>query len=369
MDSSQANFQPTPGKRVDLELTKDGYKIRRVCEDRFTPVDGTKDITQTFYSYLPFDDFNTETYVALNMVGMNLGDIEIRSRTVYPSYDGKRLVLEVGCNTVIFIQISPNNKAIHHHLFIESHKDFLMDITTRAVAARVSHVAQPMVTIGRYEMFFILGMLSTVSIAMWLMITGSDITVTAVSLRHKTHEFGKLAKSLLKEMANIKKYAPTLHKKLMQLIIAERNKLALHTAEKLPKTIATDEKAQAKTAGILYGKSVLSPKLLNVWGALLTVLIQVGIKSVTDSPAAARKAIDERYAPIIRGFANTDWRNINERKLAVARLVKIMKEDKLSITKEEAEQIVKEILAHPKKLESSLINIVGAIKTYQAHVR
>lgn len=343
--------------------------IKNVCQDRYTPADGPKDITQNFYNYLPLDKFSADTYTTYNMVGMPLQSITLRSGMVYTAPDGKRLILEVGCNTIIYLLISPGNTLKNHHFFIESQKEFVFDVTTGVVAHAVSRAAEPMVTVGKYEMSFMLGIFSTVSIGVWLTITGVDLTFSAMKQHHKMQEFKKLTSVLLIELDNIKKYAPTLHKKLMQLLIAERDKLAMKTAERLPATIAHDKMAQAKTAGILYGKYFMSPKILTVWGALITVLIRIGLESATNSPKAAIYAIDNRYNPIIRDFANTDWTNIKEQKAAILKLVPILKEDKLSISVLELEQIVIEVRAHPRELEKSLIHIVNAIKTFRQSIR
>jgi len=368
MDNVQSQFQPGKGKVMDLELTPDGYKIRRVCHDRFTPPEGPKDITLNLARYLPFEQLNTETYVAMNMVGWKLGNVMIKSRTVYPSYDGKRLVMEVGCNTIIYLQISPGRGAIHHRFFLQSHKEFLMDITTRAVAAHVSRAAEPIVTIAKYEMYFLMGMFSTLGLAAWIAVTGSDITVTAINLRSKGKAFGELTKVLLQELENIKKYAPTLHKKLLELIAAEKENTVNKTIKEIPKAVVTDEKAQAQLAGILYGKHVFSPKALSVWGAVITVLIQAGVKSATNVPDAYLEVIDKRYASVFRGFTNTNWYDVQERQQAVIKMVALFKEAKIPISAQEMGKIILEVQAHPKELQASLINITKAFKAFKMKV-
>jgi len=368
MENAQAPVQSGKGILTDIEITPDGYKVRRVCQDRIIPPAGAKDITLSINKYRPFEQFNAETYAALNMTGWKLGSIEIRSGSVYPSYDGKRLVLEVGCTTVVYLQIGSGAGGKHHRFFIQSHTDFLMDITTRAVAAHVSRAGEAVQTIAKYEIYFLMGVFSTLGIVAWLAVTGSDVTVSSILAKKKVKAFGALAKSLLKELENIKTYAPTLHKKLVLLINAEKEKLQSDTARNTPKAVATDEKAQAQVAGILFGKYFFSPKLLNVWAALTTVLVQAGTKSITNIPDSASKSIDDRYASVVRSLANTNWDDMSERMRAIQKVVAILKEANVPISASELEKIIKEVKRNPDKLQNSLININNAIKIFQQNV-
>ena len=368
MATPQSNTVTGNGKVTEIELTPTGFEIKRVCQDRLTPNVGAKDITANIGNYIPLDQLNHETYSGFNMLGWELGTVTIKARNVYPSYDGKRLVMEVGCNTIIYLQISPNNKSINNRFFLQTHKEFLFDITTRAVAAKVSRATQPIVTIAKYEMYFMMGMFSTISVPMWLAVAGSDLTVTLALLKHKERAFGKLAKTILAELENIQKYAPTLHKKVMQLISAENDKLVSGACKQLPKQVITDEKAQAQTAGILYGKYMISASGLSAWGALFTVLIQAGLKSATNLPGAYLSSLDQRYASKIRSLTNTNWYDVAERRRAVIQIVDLMKDAKIDISIAEMEKIVLEVQKNPNKLQNSLINIMDAYKEFKREI-
>jgi hypothetical protein len=368
MANPQTNTLTGHGKVTEIELTPTGFEIKRVCQDRLAPRAGAKDITANLGSYIPLDQLNHETYSGFNMLGWELGTVTIKARNVYPSYDGKRLVIEVGCNTIIYLQISPNNKSINNRVFLQTHKEFLFDITTRAVAAKVSRAAQPVATIAKYEMYFIMGIFSTVSVPMWLIISGSDLTVTLALLKHKERAFGKLAKTILAELENIQGYAPTLHKEIMRLITSENDKLISGTWKQLPKKVITDEKAQAQTAGILYGKYAVSPKSLSAWGALFTVLIQVSVKSAANLPGSYLASLDQRYASKIRAFTNTNWYDITDRKRAVIQIVNMMKDAKIDISTTDMEKILLEAQKNPNKLQNSFIHIMDAYKEFKREI-
>jgi hypothetical protein len=200
---------------------------------------------------------------------------------------------------------------------------------------------------------------------MWLIITGSDITHTLSVVKHKEQAFSKLAKVILEEMNNISRYAPTLHMKLMQLVKAERDKTIANTWQELPKAVVTDEKTQAQTAGILYGKYAVSPKSLNVWGALLTVLLQATIKSASNLPDAYLSVIDKRYADKVRALTNTNWYDMRERKQAVMRIASMLKESGVQISPGEIEKIILEVQKHPDKLQKSVVNMMNAYKEFR----
>jgi hypothetical protein len=299
------------------------------------------------------------------MFGGKLGTVILKSGNVFNSFDGKRVILEIGCNTVIYLLINQKNKKSHHRFFIQKSEEFLFDVFTRTLADQVSKAAGPAITIAKYEMYFMMGLFSTVSVPMWLIIAGSDITHTLSVVKHKEQAFSKLAKVILEEMNNISRYAPTLHMKLMQLVKAERDKTIANTWQELPKAVVTDEKTQAQTAGILYGKYAVSPKSLNVWGALLTVLLQATIKSASNLPDAYLSVIDKRYADKVRALTNTNWYDMRERKQAVMRIASMLKESGVQISPGEIEKIILEVQKHPDKLQKSVVNMMNAYKEFR----
>ncbi|KPJ94011.1 MAG: hypothetical protein AMJ53_06135 [Gammaproteobacteria bacterium SG8_11] len=371
MAGAEVNSSVGRGQKFDFELTENGYKMVKACQDRFVPPAGAKDITFQIDKYRPFDQYHSETFAALNAFGAVLDKDAhtINSSTVYQSIDGKRLVVEVGCNTVIYIQISPGNTATHHRFFIQSHQQFLEDINTKLLAAEIVKSTGPMVTLVKYEMYFLLGMFSTVSVPMWLAVTGSDVTVLLVDNKVKMDAFKKLANDLLAELENIKQYAPTLHKKLLEFMDSEKQGNWSRFGKQLPKTIISDEKVQGQVAGILYGKYALSAKAFNAWLAVSTVLVQGAVKSVTKSVDAYNTVINDRYSPIVKSLANADWNNPVEVQKASSQLVTIMKEAGVQITQQEAAQILIEVNNHPKELQRSLLNIQKSFTEFQRTVR
>lgn len=341
--------------------------LARNCQSRKTPAIGAKNITLTVAKYWPLDSLSGSTIVGRNLLGMTI-PVRITAGSTYQSYDGKRLVLEVGCSTVIFIQISPGNGVKHHHFFIQKDTDFAFDITTRAVAAIVTRDTKPLKTFILYEMYFLMGMFSTLGLVAWLAVTGSDVTVSILGNKKKMDAFNELASVWLVETEKIKVYAPTLYEKMKQVLEAEKNKLISNTRKELPKAVITDEKAQAQTAGILYGKYALSANSLSVWGAVSTVLIQATVKSATNIPDAAKEAFDKRYLTDVKSFANTDWYDVDEKKQAIKRLLDLFKSAQIPITALELTKIIDEVQKNPIELRDSLVKIAKAIKKMMASI-
>lgn len=365
MNEQSNRSSADPRRTINLELMPNGYTLRKICNDRFPPADSPKNITLSLGNYIPLDQINTETYIGTNMLGGQLNDPTIRSGSIYPSFDGKRLVLEVGCNTVIYLQISAARKDIHHNFFIQKHKDFLMDITTRLVASKVYRATQPVVTIAKYEIYFLMGLFSTVSIPLWLTITGTDVSLALASIRQKEKKFNGLASVVLAEMKAIEGYAPTLHSKMLQIFKSEQSRVVDTTWDRLPRDVITDEKAQAQTAGILYGKYAMVANPITVWNALFTVLIQAALKSATNLPTTFLDVLDDRYKAPVKALANTNWGDLNERKRAVVHLVNMMKDSGVTINAMEMEKIIDEVRRNPDKLQQSFHNLLNAYKTFR----
>lgn len=364
--SEQSGVAPVGrGRTIDLKWGAGGYELKRVCTDRYPPAEGPKNITLNLGSYIPLDQINTETYIGSNMIGSPLNHPTIRSRSIYPSFDGKRLVLEVGCSTVIYLQISPARRDIHHNFFIQKHEDFLMDVTTKLMVGEVFRATQPIITIAKYEMYFMMGMFSTVSIPLWLTITGTDVSLALASLRKKEKAFGKLAEVILAEMKEIERYAPTLHLKMMQILKSEQSRVMNSTWDRLPREVITDEKAQAQTAGILYGKYAMAANPLTAWNALFTVLAQAALKSATNFPTAYMDVVDERYKAPVKELVNTNWGDLNERRRAIVQLVNLMKKSGVEISTAEMEKVVGEVQRNPDKLQKSFQNIFNAYRAFK----
>ncbi|MBU6955585.1 hypothetical protein [Hahella sp. HN01] len=348
--------------------TPDSEIFKKVCADRFFPVSGKKDITSLLNSYLPFDTQYNTRYSGRNLFGMKIATHLLESGRLYSDYYGQRLIIEVGCSSVIFLQISPETGDIHHHFFIQSHQEFLADVNTRHVARLVAEATAPVETIVKYEMYFMMGFFSTVSVPMWLAVTGSNATYLYADSKVKSEAYTSLLIELGKELENIRQYAPTLYGKIIDFITSEKNALVKRTVKELPRTILTDEGVRGQVAGILYGKYVNSPQGFAVWNLVFTLLLQAAIKSITKLPSAMNTAVDQRYSPILALFQQTDWNNIEERKKASTALMDLMKQSGVNVTLEEADKILTEITAHPAEVRSTLTNLERAFKDFKRKV-
>lgn len=160
----------------DFKLsTKGAYKLVRVCEERKISQNNTpRKITHLLANYLPFDDINTQILNASNMLGMKLANFTLKSGQVYDGFDGKRLIYEVGCNTVIYTLINPKSHD-NYNFYLQGIDSFTFDVTSRSVAAGVVKATAPIKTIVKYEMYFLLGLVSTVSLPALIIVVSSDI--------------------------------------------------------------------------------------------------------------------------------------------------------------------------------------------------
>ena len=334
------------------------------CEPRKSPAAGPKDISLLLFRYIPLDKEFSTTWVGKNVFHMTVYKEKLESGRIYKDYDnGRRLNIEVGCDTIIYLYIHPGSR-LHHKFLIQATSEFFDDTQFRAMAADVVRKTMGVKTIAKYEMYFLLGLFSTVSIGLWLAITGSDVTVSVLSNKRKVDNFKELAKAFLKELNNIGKYAPTLHDKIVAFISNELMTTAKQTGKNLPGHVINDEKTQSQVAGILYGKYAMSAASFNVWAALGTVLTQAVIKTATNVPSTYIETVDKRYVSIIRDLRNVDYENPYELQLAGQKLAKIFQESKVPVSSQEAKQILIEVKSHPKELEKSIVNIYEAIHDF-----
>jgi len=335
------------------------------CNMRKMPPAGPKDITPFLFSYLPLDRTYSSVWSGRNIFRFQIYKEKLVSGRICRAYDGKRLIIEVGCDTIIYLHINPLSPT-HHKFLIESSKEFFSDITDRLTASIVVQKTRGIETIAKYETYFILGMFSTVSLGMWLLVTGSDITVTLATNKSKIDAYRKLAATLMLESNKIEKYAPVLHEKLMEFISSQATATATQTAKNLPEHIVKNKDAQAQVAGVLYGKYSMSASTFNVWTLLSTILIQAVVKSVTNTPDTLKETFDARYVSIIRELRNMDWGNPAELDNTLKKLRMIMKDSKIDISSHDLKAIMLEVKSHPRELEKSILNIYNAFQVFIA---
>lgn len=336
------------------------------CADRVSPGDDPRDISTIKEKYLPFDSAHSATFLRKNPFGVTIYRNETKAGNVYTAYDGKRLVLEVGCNTVVYIHINPSMPSKHHRLFIQSDAGFSADTTIRKDAAIIAYNTRHVETIVKAEMYFLMGMISTLSIPALIAVTGADITVTYARNRGKAESSGDLAKNLLAELEKMKKYAPTLHAKVWELIYAELENNVPRTAKRIPEDVVTDPKVQAQVSGILFGKWAFNAsKGFTLWTVISTLLTQAAIKGSLQAPMSYMAALEGQYKPLLEEMKTVDAKNPATMERPARTLVRLMKESGVEISAAEAKAILREIQSHPQQSAQSLSNITKAIEKFQ----
>jgi len=350
---------PTTGR------SKNSGANTSVCENRDSYEHSPRDITFSIYSYLPFQQTFASYKERKNLFGWTIYRRNLESGMVFPSFDGRRVVFEVGCKTIIYLLIHPNRQhASHHRFFIQSINGFVYDITEKLMAAEVVRKTTPMVTLVKYEMYFFMGMFSALSLPMWLAVTGSDLLYTASAAKAKHTAARQLAKVILFESNDIKVYAPTLHRKLELFLEFEKKVKWSKLGKQLPETIIKDDKTQGMVAGILFGKATIAHGAFNAWTVLYTILMQAATKPFTKAIDAYADVISNRYGPIINNLSTLNYNDSNAVKQAAQQLAKIMQESGVEITAAEAEKIIGEIRSNPEKLYLSLQNIQKSLAEF-----
>lgn len=348
----------------EFKLKDNGtYQLTKICEAR-SEYPAPKNITHFLSSYLPFDDHNQQRLNVSNMLGMKIPDFVLKSGQVYDAYDGKRIIYEVGCNTVIYALVNPKG-ASNYEFYLQSMSGFVFDSTNRSVAAKVVKTTAPLKTIVKYEMYFLLGLMSVASLPALILVAGTDITVSGIFAKKKFDAGKKLSATLYEERENIAEYAPVLHSKIEQFIVAESKVKWSGFGKNLPETIVKDEKTQAQLAGVLVGKATLSPHAFTVWTAILTLLSTAAIKSVTKSPDAYAKTLDSKYRPLLEDIQSVDFNNPAAVASVAKRFRALLEESGVKVTETEAVQILREVYTNRDKLEVSLRNVSQALYQFK----
>lgn len=336
------------------------------CADRISPGDEPRDITSTKHLYLPLDTSNSSVQLRKSPFGAVIYKNTVQSGNAYQAFDGKRLVVEVGCDTIIYIHINPKQPAKHHKLFIQSEKAFNGDTTIRRDAAEIAKNTRHIETIAKYEMYFILGVFSTASLAAWLMVTGSDVTYLYASKRAVADASKKLSKALLAELEEMGGYAPTLQAKIWEMITAELVNNSSRAVKQLPRTIVTSEKVQAQTSGIIFGKWAMpTGNPFSAWTIVSVLLIQAASNSVLKYPDAYVQALVDQYKPLLDEMRQINPLQPMTLQKPAATLIRLMKETGVTLSQNEAITILKEVSQNKEKVYGSMANVLKAVMEFK----
>lgn len=215
-------------------------------------------------------------------------------------------------------------------------------------------------------MYFILGVFSTASWAAWLTVTGADVTYLYASKRAVADSSRKLSKALLLELEILGTYAPTLQKKIWEMITAELTNNSSRAAKNLPKTIATDEKIQAQITGIIFGKWAM-PKgnPFSAWTIVSVLLVQAASSSVLKYPDAYIQSLIDQYKPFLEEVRQVNPSQPTTMQKPAATLIELMKETGVTLTHNEALRIFKEISQNKEKAYASMTNVLKAMSEFK----
>ncbi len=204
---------------------------------------------------------------------------------------------------------------------------------------------------------------------MLIVVTGSDITYNSSVALNKFNAVKKSSSDLSAHSQKLRSLSPTLYNKFMEFVESEKKVKWKEHGKQLPVTIAKDEKTQAQLSGILVGKAVISPKALTGWAAFLTVLSSLAIKSVTKTPEAYGQVFKDRYQPIIKELIESNWANPQQKQKAAERLISILKESQVNLTRDEVYKIIGEVKGNSSELRKIIVDISKSINEFVLAVK
>lgn len=355
---------------IELPTSSSGDIAIKVCQDRFPATDQPRDVTLNIDFSKPFNQHYEETRMSRNMLGTPLGKVTIQSGQIYVSVEdggisAKRLILEIGCSSVVYILINKNN-GYTTRVYVQSINGFFADIYTRVMAKRISDVSGPVATFVKFEMNFLIGMFSTIGFGALAAVVGADITYLFASKKQKVTAAKELADKLLAESESLKGFAPTLQGKIYEFYVKEKSGNWVRAAKNLPMAVVTDDRVRARFSGILFGYASLSPSGLTTKVVMLTILSQSFFGSIGNAPKAYKMVIDQRYMPIIKELNSANWLDPNAARTASAQLSKILNDTGVKISPSEAKLIGEEITRHPTEIQRSINNLAKAFKAFNS---
>lgn len=352
----------------ELQRQADGsWAVVKACNRHAESPTRPRNITANIKQYRPFDEYNEQVMKPTNQLGWKLPEFTLKSGQVHAWHEDKRIIFEVSCDSVIFLKISagaPDN----YNFFIQDLNSFAYDITNGELAYQVAKQTSFIKTIVKYEMYFIMGVISAASIPALIMVVGSDILVSSAQAKSKMVSSKDLVETILNERERIKELAPTLHEKIEQFVLSQLkvdgDTLAANTLER----IANDEKTRGQLAGALAGKATVSPKPFTAWSAIFTLLCTGFIKSAVNLPEGYVESVKNKHKPLVDEIEKIDWSNPKSAVGVTAQLLEMFRNSGVTVTSDEALAIVSEVKSNPSKLKDSFEKIITSFAVFNREV-
>lgn len=352
----------------ELQRQPDGsWALVRACNQHAISPTLPRNITSDINKYRPFDDHNEQVMRPTNQLGWKLPEFTLKAGQVHAWHGDKRVIYEVSCDSVIFLRVSPG-RPDNYNFFIQDLNSFAYDITNGELAYQVSKKTSLIKTIVKYEMYFIMGVISAASIPALIMVVGSDVLVSSAQARSKMSSSKALAQTILSERERIKELAPTLHEKLEQFIVSQlqvdSDRLAANTLDR----VASDEKTRGQLAGALAGKATVSPRPFTAWSAIFTILCTGFIKSAINLPEGYLEAVKSKHKPLVDEIQKIDWSNPGAAAGVATQFLEMFRDSGVTVSSTEAMTIVHEVRSNPAALKDSFEKIIRSFIDFNREI-
>lgn len=300
-----------------------------------------------------------------SIFGAPIYRINIAPGAIFHAHDSKRLVIEVGCKTVIYIHIEPHNPQKHHRIFIQSDEAFNFDITLRRDAAEIARNTRNVERLITFEIYFILGALSTLGWGMWLAVTGADVTYLVANKRTQANASKELSQKIISELSEMRTYAPTLTRKILELVTSELITNGQETFIGMPESLINNEQALGQIAGVIFGQWAGNPSAFTVWALFTTVILRGTSIAATNYPSEFIRNAEEKYSSLIDKVQNADPSKPLTMAPAINALIKLANESGVRINEQEARLIIEEVSRNPLRTKRNLSNIGQALNEFK----
>lgn len=276
-------------------------------------------------------------------VGAALTSLTLKSGEIYPTTMGKRVIIEVTKDRVIFVEQLNTQKS--PAFYIQTPHGFhlnWLDVIRRDAANKTAGA----VILAEWEVQFLVGVVAGGSWKGLAAVIGVDILEESMTQKktRATKEAVRVLQILLAFRKDLRAVAPTLTNVISDLMWMT---LLRGQQQFLVSEMAKDPKVAARAAGTIaaqLGKQAMDQRL-TVTSFIWTILSQVGIKATLTVPAALSKTVEK--------LSTSDSASI------VTNIENALKTVDVILSPAEKAEIIKEIEANPVKIASLFAKMIS----------
>ncbi len=294
---------------------------------------------------LPENEFNQKKHnLNVKIPILHIGPFLSVGET-WLSHIGKRTIADVwtGVNAIVFLLENPMSP-YHNKLIIQKTEEFKDDLVTYHFDDLYKRT-EPIFKLVEAEVYFFLGVISTINLPAFVAVTGLTLTHWAYTNR----EWLAKVDDAIRISCEVRRYmlanTPTLYDKLIDATLHHLWTNVPNIVGNVPEAIVSDPKLAGGGSGVILGHLTLfvAKGRFGAVALVAKILLAIAVKAIQAAPGAVVLTAQERAQYGLEIVTN-------------------LRQQGVEVSDADAQLIIDEVLANPEEVQSQLRKLYDAFE-------